>query len=580
MNNKRNEIENKYKRKNSLIRFKLLEYIPILVISNLSTLLILSVDSIVVGNYVGSEALAAIQIFYPANVLLGVFSAIISNGTAQSLSEGLVKHDFENLKYIKAAIRKVVFIAFFVVAIIQIPIVLIILKSYHLDPSLYEMTRNYAIGIMIAMPFSIISAVSVCQLQMVGRVKTLMWFAIIEGTLNLILDLFFVGKLGLGVVGAGLGSGTACIIRSMLTLYYLYKKTDIHKNTDVKVRIEDVISIIKNGLPEASSILVNAFQSYVIMKILLVAFTGSSGGTIKSVCAFCSSLVTVAVSSLQGGIRPIFSIMAGSNDKNGLYNSMRIAIRNILVSVGIITIIMQIKPEIFYHLHGVKEIPEYGILSLRLYTMFFIYNGLNTIFRSYFVCRNDANFSTKLTLIGNLAMPLFAYALYKLCSPPYIWLCNTFTAVLILIVNIMRYISFIKKDKSTSNQNEEILYLTVPSEKAIEASKDIEDYIISEGYPRDLANDMGMCMEEMVYYTIKSQNRFKVNIQIIVNVLKDSAKFVMLDDGQCIKLNENNNQHELELNNYDIIKKLAKSYDYQYILNMNYTTLNFEHNTH
>ena len=34
------------------------------------------------------------------------------------------------------------------------------------------------------------------------------------------------------------------------------------------------------------------------------------------------------------------------------------------------------------------------------------------------------------------------------------------------------------------------------------------------------------------------------------------------------------------LYNYDVIKKLAKSYDYQYILNMNYTTLNFEHNVH
>lgn len=92
-------------------------------------------------------------------------------------------------------------------------------------------------------------------------------------------------------------------------------------------------------------------------------------------------------------------------------------------------------------------------------------------------------------------MPLFAFALYKFCSPPYIWLCNGFTATLILIANIVRYIGFIKKDKNTSNQNEEILYLTVPSEKAIEASKDIEDFIISEGYPRDLANDMGMCME-------------------------------------------------------------------------------------
>ena len=36
------------------------------------------------------------------------FTAIISNGTAQRLSEGRVKNDFENLKFIKAAIKRVI----------------------------------------------------------------------------------------------------------------------------------------------------------------------------------------------------------------------------------------------------------------------------------------------------------------------------------------------------------------------------------------------------------------------------------------------------------------------------------------
>ena len=120
--------------------------------------------------------------------------------------------------------------------------------------------------------------------------KILMAFSAIEGALHLILDLIFVGKLGMGVAGAGMSSAIACTIRSILTMYYLYNKTDIHKYIGVKVRSEDVKSIVVSGLPEASSILVNAFQSYIIMRILLLVFDGSAGGIIKGVCSFCLSL--------------------------------------------------------------------------------------------------------------------------------------------------------------------------------------------------------------------------------------------------------------------------------------------------
>lgn len=570
------DIEKKYKRKNSLIRLKLIDYIPILVISNISTLLILTVDGIVVGNYVGAEALAAVQIFYPVTVLLGVFSAIISNGTAQCLSAGIVKHDYENLKYIKAAILKVIFISVIFVAIIQIPIVFAILKSYNLEPELYNMTKEYAIGIMISMPFGLISAVSVCQLQIAGKMKTLMILAIIEGVLNLGLDLLFVGKLKLGVVGAGFGSSTASVTRSLLTLYYIHFKTDTYKGIDVKARIEDIKSIVRSGLPEATSIFANAFQSYVMVRLLLHAFEGSTGATIKGVCTFCFSLVGVAISSLQGAMRPLLSIMTGSDDKVGLYNTMRIAFRNILVAVGIISIAMQIKPEVFYHLHGIKDIPEYGVFSLRLYVTYFIFYGFNTIYRLYFVNKGDTKFATTLTLVGNLTLPVFAYALFKVFAPPYIWLGNTVTAVLIFVINTVRYISFVKKDRESASPDEKTLYLSVKSEEALEASKDIADYAKEKGYPMKLVNDISLCFEEMISYAVKSQNRIYFHVQIIVKFLKDKARFVMLDDGKCIHLDEDKEKQQLAVDNYDFIKKLAKTYDYQYLLNMNYTTLNFE----
>ena len=50
----------------------------------------------------------------------------------------------------------------------------------------------------------------------------------------------------------------------------------------------------------------------------------------------------------------------------------------------------------------------------------------------------------------------------------------------------------------------------------------------------------------------------------------------MLDDGKCIRLDEDEDKHEILSDNYANIKQLVKNYNYQYILNMNYTTLNFE----
>ena len=59
---------------------------------------------------------------------------------------------------------------------------------------------------------------------------------------------------------------------------------------------------------------------------------------------------------------------------------------------------------------------------------------------------------------------------------------------------------------------------------------------------------------------------------------KDEAVFVELDDGKCIALDKNELSQKLVTDNYELLRKLAKSVEYQYILNMNHTRFTFSGN--
>ena len=51
----------KYRRRGGLIMRKLAEYVPVMILTNISLFLINTVDQVVAGNYIGKEALSSIQ---------------------------------------------------------------------------------------------------------------------------------------------------------------------------------------------------------------------------------------------------------------------------------------------------------------------------------------------------------------------------------------------------------------------------------------------------------------------------------------------------------------------------------------
>ena len=598
LSNNNNVTNDKFKRNNHLIINKLIDYIPAMMITNLSTLLLVSVDGIIVGHLIGEEALSSVNVFYPVNLLLSVISAFLSIGISTAISSAMGEHNYDKLMHIKNAGKFLVCITVLIISFLQIPIVYLMLKSYNMEKELFDMTFEYGIGLMILNPFGIISTVCVYALQITGRVKVLMYLSIIESVLNLAFDYLFVGIFKMGTIGAGFGTAVAGVTRAIITIIYIYKSTDLLKTDNSKFYLSDVKCILTNGLPELVYRLMLAFQNYYFMRIVLLAF-GTYGGTIKGVCSLCYNITNIFVMGIVSSMRPLVGFFEGAKDVFGLRDVMKIGTKLMIISVSIMTIIICVFPVTFYSIMGVDDFLPEAILSLRYFSLYLILNAIVAIYRIYLTAKKDTKFLSITTIFSYISIPIFAYLFYTLFSPSTIWLSNLVVAIITIIMFVLRRNIFnmnslfddlglddeIKTDLIKNNivdydrmrtlVNERILYMSVKPEDAIEASRFVRKYAMEKNFSERIAYRMSLCMEEMVNYVVASQKKKNVSNQIVIRFKNNSGIFMMLDDGENISLDNNKEYEKITTNNYDLLKKICKSYSYEYILNLNYTIFNF-----
>lgn len=567
-----NKYLKEYRRNGGLTERKLREYIPAMMLTNLSTLLLLSVDGIVAGNFVGQDALSCISIFYPVSVLIGFCSVMTASGISTSLSTAMGRNDTREISRVRGASLRIMILMAVVSSIVQIPLTWFVIKSYGLDQDMYVMTWQYAVAFLLCAPFSLVNTVGIYQLQIAGKMKMLMKLSLLEGLSNLVFDLLFTGALHMGIAGTGAGSACACLLRFAATVWYISRNTDFYKGIKEKLTLSDVKKILGCGLPEASYSLILAFQNYFVVKILLGAF-GSDGGVIRGVCTFCWSLTNVMVNGIQGGMRPLMGLLSGADDRKGLSILMIQGMAVDLVCAGAATALVWLAPTLFYQIHGVDVIPEGGLLSLRLFSLYFVFRGLNALFRLYLSNRMDSGYATWLTVAGNAVLPLIALLISVFASAPYIFLSYLLTELIVLAFSFVRYIYLIRKDrKDMENSDYLVLSMTVKPDQAVEASRRIRRFAEENGISRWVSYRVALCMEEMVAYV-------KSDVEVLIKFEgKNKAAFVTLDDGECIALNDlEEDKEKVITNNYAILRKVAKTVDYQYILNMNYTRITIEH---
>lgn len=198
-----------------------------LVLGNLFQLTYNAVDSIIVGHFVGKEALAAVGICNPVSTLMILFLNGLCMGASILMGIQYGAKDYETLhRQISTTLLSGAFFSFFltlVCVIFAVPILLLL----QVDPPIMDMTVQYLRIIFLGLMFTFLYNFFSSTLRALGDSASPLYFLIISAILNIFGDLFFVIVLKAGSNGCAISTVLSEALCCLFCIIYIQKKVPI-----------------------------------------------------------------------------------------------------------------------------------------------------------------------------------------------------------------------------------------------------------------------------------------------------------------------------------------------------------------
>lgn len=212
--------------KGNPVKLILLFSIPLLV-GNVFQQFYSMVDTIIVGRYVGVDALAAVGSTGSLVFLVNGFVSGITSGFSVLVSQRYGAKDEKGLKESVASAIKLSVISIILITIISVITAKPLLILMNTPSNIIEDATTYILIIYGGVVTTYIYNLLAGFLRAIGDSKTPLYFLIISSILNIILDLYFIIKLNMGVSGVGYATIISQGFSALLCIFYTYKKYKI-----------------------------------------------------------------------------------------------------------------------------------------------------------------------------------------------------------------------------------------------------------------------------------------------------------------------------------------------------------------
>ncbi len=241
-----------------------------LLFGNVFQLLYNTVDTIIVGRYVGTEALAAVgSTTQMVNIMVFFFNGL-SIGAGVVISQNFGAKDYHQLHVSIETTMTMTFLLSIIFTVLGVflvhPMLIFMATPEDVIPQSTIYLRIYFIGISGLLIYNMGSGI----LRAVGDSKRPLYFLILTSILNIILDLVFVLVFHAGIAGVGYATILSQFVSAILVLLLLSRTDDIYKMTyhDLRIEGKTLRRIVGIGLPTAIQSTITAFsnvfvQSYV-----------------------------------------------------------------------------------------------------------------------------------------------------------------------------------------------------------------------------------------------------------------------------------------------------------------------------
>ncbi|HDF2432217.1 TPA: MATE family efflux transporter [Clostridioides difficile] len=410
-------------------------------------------DSIIVGRFIGKEAMAAVSGANPIMFLLVAALMGVSLGFSILVSQFYGSGDLKKVKATIDTTYILLFIGSILISILGIVFGGPMLKLMNTPESVFAQSKLYLTiifsGILFSAGYNSVSAILIG----LGDSVTPLYFLIIATILNIVLDLTFIVVLRMGVEGVALATIMAQAVSFIISIIYLNKKHEV-----LKFKIKGIVydnKIFKDGLRLG---LPSGIQQMLFsIGNMTLQFLVNSYGT-SAMAAFGAGLrienfISLPIMNLGSAVSTFVAQNIGAGENERVKKGIRESIKMTLVlAVTVIALILLFRENLIALFNTDKDVIKIGSSYLFIIGPFFLFIGTSFVLSSAMKGAGDSMFALISSIVSLWLGRLPAsYMLSKFFGTDGIWMGIPFGWTLGLIVTVIYYKKGYWKTKAIVN---------------------------------------------------------------------------------------------------------------------------------
>ena len=369
-----------------------------LILGNIFQLTYNAVDSIIVGRFVGKEALAAVGICNPITTLIILFLNGLCMGASILMGNyfGGKKMDTLSRQISTTMISGMIFsLALTLLAIVFTRPILMLVQ---VDRSIMTLTTQYLRIIMLGLIFTFLYNFFSSTLRALGDSATPLYFLIISAVLNVFGDLFFVVVLKAGCNGCAVSTVLSEALCCLFCVIYIQKKVPILR-LGKKWLVFDA-SLLRRTIAYGWA---SAMQQATVQlgKIGIQAIVNTMGVSVAAAFAVVNRIDDFAYTPEQNIAHAMTALMAqnkGAGKKDRMREGFRCGfILEVIYGILVLIICYVFARPLMMLFVKDEEVIGHGVIYLQLISLMYILPGITNALQGFFRGIGDL----KVTLISS-----------------------------------------------------------------------------------------------------------------------------------------------------------------------------------
>ena len=348
-------------------------YLSSSILITLSGALGVIVDSIIVGNLIGSDGVSAINLNSTVIQLLMTISLIIASGGGMLAGYAIGRKDFDNARYIFTQSTLGSIIVGVIFAVIGIFFSNQLTSILCQNDALYTMVHDYLRVVLFGAPAYMLMWGISTMIIVDGSPRLASVAIIIDNIANLILDVVFIKIFDMGIAGSSLATVVGHLIAVAIMMLHFRNKNRVLHLSFKGGKLSQWRDIISQGAPLAIASICLTLLLFTSNKMVLAA-VGREGIFVFSVCMNLLQVYNFFLAGTCRSLQTLGAVLIGERNSDGIRFVFGKSFKFITVAMIITCVYVWIFPSSIATLFGADnaDIIKECNYALRIFAISFV----------------------------------------------------------------------------------------------------------------------------------------------------------------------------------------------------------------